>query len=166
MVAVIFLRYHMINNKLSLKVICNVFKYSCAVLRPLYTTYRSNSRIKCVFLGRCRYYLQCGKLLLAKCECKMILASISIQVLAILASCHVFAKYNDLLLDSWCNKMNSPKSIECDLLACSDKIVPKHKFLFKLSLVFCCGHHHSFYGNTKNLHDCPDLGCYFLIVSD
>ena len=89
------------------------------------------------------------------------------QVLAILASWHVCAKYDNLLLDSWCNKINSPKSIECDLLiACSDKIVSKHKFLFKLSLVFCCGHHHSFYGNTKNLRDCPDLGCYFLIVSD
>jgi hypothetical protein len=38
---------------------------------------------------------------LAKCECKMILASISIQVLAILASWHVCAKYDNLLLDSW-----------------------------------------------------------------
>jgi hypothetical protein len=37
---------------------------------------------------------------LAKCECKMILASISIQVLAILASWHVCAKYDNLLLDS------------------------------------------------------------------
>jgi hypothetical protein len=36
---------------------------------------------------------------LAKCECKMILASISIQVLAILASWHVCAKYDNLLLD-------------------------------------------------------------------
>jgi hypothetical protein len=33
---------------------------------------------------------------LAKCECKMILASISIQVLAILASWHVCAKYDNL----------------------------------------------------------------------
>jgi hypothetical protein len=40
------------------------------------------------------------------------LASISIQVLAILASWHVCAKYDNLLLDSWCNKINSPKSIE------------------------------------------------------
>jgi len=34
--------------------------------------------------------------------------------------------------------------IERDSLACSDKIVPKHKFLLKLSLVFCCGRHHIF----------------------
>ena len=53
-----------------------------------------------------------------------------------------------------------------DWLKCSDKIVPKHKFLFKLSLVFCCGRHHCFYGSTKNLCTCLDLGCYFLIVSD
>jgi len=49
---------------------------------------------------------------LARCECKMILASISIQVLAILASWHVWANYDNLLLASWCNKINSPKSIE------------------------------------------------------
>ena len=57
-------------------------------------------------------YDQCGKLLFAKCECTMILASISILVLAILASWHVCAKYDNLLLDSGCNKINSPKSIE------------------------------------------------------
>ena len=34
---------------------------------------------------------------LAKCEYKMILASIPIQVLAILASWHVWAKYDNLL---------------------------------------------------------------------
>jgi hypothetical protein len=37
---------------------------------------------------------------LAKCECKMILVSISIQVLTILASWHVWAKYDNLLLAS------------------------------------------------------------------
>ena len=37
---------------------------------------------------------------LAKCECKMILASISMQVLAILASLHVCVKYDNLLLAS------------------------------------------------------------------
>jgi hypothetical protein len=56
--------------------------------------------------------------------------------------------------------------IEGDSLACSDKIVPKHKFLFKLSLVFCCGHHSVFVETLKNLRYCPDLGGYFLIVSD
>jgi hypothetical protein len=67
------------------------------------------------------------------------LANISIQILAILASWHVWAKYDNLLLASWCIIINSPKLnelIERDSLACSDKIVPKHKFLFKLSLVF------------------------------
>jgi len=50
--------------------------------------------------------------------------------------------------------------IERDSLTCSDKIIPKHKFLFKLLLVFCCCRHHCFCGNTKNLCPCPDLGCY------
>ena len=49
---------------------------------------------------------------LTKCKCKMILASISIQVLAILASWHVCVNYDNLLPDSWCNKINSPTSIE------------------------------------------------------
>jgi hypothetical protein len=54
-------------------------------------------------------HLQCGKPLLVKSECKMILASISIQVLIILASSHVWTRYDNLLLASWCNKINSPK---------------------------------------------------------
>ena len=37
---------------------------------------------------------------LAKCECEMTLASIYIQVLAILVSWHVCLKYDKLLLDS------------------------------------------------------------------
>jgi hypothetical protein len=45
-------------------------------------------------------FLQCGKPPLAKCKCKMILASTFSQVLAILASWHVWAKYDNLLLAS------------------------------------------------------------------
>jgi len=56
--------------------------------------------------------------------------------------------------------------IERDSLACSDKIVSKHKFLFKLSLVFLLWTPSHCYGNAKNFRDCPDLGCYFHIVSD
>jgi len=53
--------------------------------------------------------------------------------------------------------------IEGDSLACSDKIVPKHKFLFKLSLVFCCGRHSQFL--WKHLKSCaivPTLVVIFL----
>ena len=99
-------------------------------------------------------HLQCGKPLLVKSKCKMILASISIQVLIILASSHVWTRYDNLLLASWCNKINSPKLIECDSFMCSNKIVPKHKFLFKLSLIFRFGFHDSIYGNTKHFRDC------------
>lgn len=38
-----------------------------------------------------------------KCECKMILASISIQVLVILASWHVWEKYVNILLATFEN---------------------------------------------------------------
>jgi hypothetical protein len=69
-------------------------------------------------------------------------------------------KYDNLLLDNWCNKINSPKLIECDLLGCSNKIVPKHKFLLKLSLIFCFGFHDSIYGNTTHFRDCSDLDTY------
>jgi hypothetical protein len=46
--------------------------------------------------------MQCGKPLLANSPnvSKMILANISIQILAILASWHVWAKYDNLLLAS------------------------------------------------------------------
>jgi hypothetical protein len=96
----------------------------------------------------------------------MILASISMQVLAILASLHVvwntiiYGSPVDVTKEIVRNQLNG--LIEHDSIACSDKIVQKHKFLFKLSLV----NYHIFYGNTKNLHDCPDLGCYFIIISD
>ena len=56
--------------------------------------------------------------------------------------------------------------IKLDSLACSDKIAPKrncHKFLFKLSLVFCCGRHHSFYGNTKTCVIVSTLVFIFLL---
>ena len=46
---------------------------------------------------------------LAKIKCKMILVSISIQKLAILVSSYVWVRYNDLLLPSLSNKINSPK---------------------------------------------------------
>jgi uncharacterized membrane protein YjgN (DUF898 family) len=58
-----------------------------------------------------KYQLQCGKPPLAKSDCKMILAIITIQVLAILVSSHVWVRYNNLLLASWCSKINSLKSI-------------------------------------------------------
>ena len=75
---------------------------------------------------------------LAKCECKMILASISMQVLAILASLHVvwntiiYGSPVDVTKEIVRNQLNG--LIEHDSIACSDKIVHKHKFLFKLSL--------------------------------
>lgn len=103
---------------------------------------------------------------LAKSECKIILPSISIQVLAILASSHVWVRYNNMLLASWCNKTVRNWLIKRDSLKCFVNIVQKHTFLFKLSLVFCFGYHDSFYWNTKNLCSCPDLDCYFLIVFD
>jgi hypothetical protein len=55
------------------------------------------------------------------------------------------------------------ESIEGDSLACSDKIVPKHKFLFKLSLVFCCGHHSQFsWKHLKTSAIVPTLVVIFL----
>ena len=98
------------------------------------------------------------------------MASISIQVLAILASWYVWAKDNNLLLGSCSSKINIRNLlnglIKLDSLGCSDKIAPKrncHKFLFKLSLVFCCGRHHSFYGNTKTCVIVSTLVFIFLL---